>query len=157
MIRLAEITDLESVLQITRDTISEIYSHYYAGGVVDFFLKHHNRENILSDIENGLVWLLEADDCLVGTVTIKGNAVNRLFVLPRQQSRGYGSQLMDFAEAKIAEKYSHVHIDSSLAAKEMYLKRGYKEKETCRIPADNGDILVYDEMEKRVSTLAGQR
>jgi len=157
MIRLAEITDLESVFQITRDTISEIYSHYYAGGVVDFFLKHHSRENILSDVENGRVWLLEADDFLVGTVTIKGNAVNRLFVLPQYQSRGYGSQLMDFAEAEIAEKYSHVHIDSSLAAKEMYLKRGYKEKKTCRISADNGDILIYDEMEKRVSTLAGQR
>jgi len=151
MIRLAEITDLESVLQITRDTILEIYSHYYAGGVVDFFLKHHNRKNVLSDIENGLVWLLEVDDCLVGTVTIKGNAVNRLFVLPQYQSRGYGSWLMDFAEAKIAEKYSHIHIDSSLAAKEMYLKRGYKEKKTCRIPADNGDILIYDEMEKRVN------
>ncbi len=152
MIRIAEIKDLENILQITRDTISEIYSHYYAGGVVDFFLKHHNRENVLSDIEKGLVWLLEADGCLVGTVTIKGNAVNRLFVLPEHQSHGYGSRLMDFAEAKISEKYSHVHIDSSLAAKEMYLKRGYIEKKTCRIPADNGDILIYDEMEKRVNS-----
>ena len=150
MIRMAEIKDLEYVLKITRDTISEIYSHYYAEGVVDFFLEHHNRENVLSDIENGIVWLLEEDGCLAGTVTIKGNAVNRLFVLPQYQSHGYGSQLMDFAENKIADKFSCVHIDSSLAAKEMYLKRGYKEKKTCRILADNGDILIYDEMEKQV-------
>ena len=150
MIQLAEIKDLENVLQITRDTISQVYSHYYAEGVVNFFLEHHSRENVLSDIENGIVWLLEEDGCTVGTVTIKGNAVNRLFVLPEYQSRGYGSRLMDFAEAKIAEKYSYVHLDSSLAAKEMYLKRGYKEKKTCRILADNGDILIYDEMEKRV-------
>lgn len=151
MIRLAEIKDLENVLQITRDTTSQIYSHYYAEGVVKFFLEHHSRENVLSDIENGIVWLLEEDGCKVGTVTIKGNAVNRLFVLPEYQSHGYGSRLMDFAEAKIAEKYSYVHLDSSLAAKEMYLKRGYKEKKTCRILADNGDILIYDEMEKRVN------
>ncbi len=149
MIRLAEIPDLESVLQITHDTISEIYSHYYAEGVVHFFLEHHSRENVLSDIENGIVWLTEEDRCILGTVTIKENAVNRLFILPEYQSRGYGSQLMDFAEAKIAEKFSHIHIDSSLAAKEMYLKRGYQEKKTCRILADNGDILIYDEMEKR--------
>lgn len=109
MIRIAEIKDLENILQITRDTISMIYSHYYAKGVVDFFLEHHSREN---------------------------------------QSRGYGSQLMDFAESKITEKFSYVHVDSSLAAKEMYLKRGYKEEKTCRILADNGDILIYDEMEK---------
>lgn len=150
MIRLAGISDLEPVLQIVHDTISEIYSHYYAEGVVEFFLGHHSREHILSDIEEGIVWLLEEDGGIAGTVTIKGNAVNRLFVLPERQSHGYGSRLMDFAENKIAERFTHVHIDSSLAAKEMYLKRGYKEKKTCRIPADNGDILIYDEMEKRV-------
>ncbi|MCM1159433.1 MAG: GNAT family N-acetyltransferase [Clostridium sp.] len=151
MIRQAEIKDLENVLQITGDTISEIYSHYYAEGVVKFFLQHHSRENILPDIENEIVWLLEEEGKLVGTVTIKENAVNRLFVLPEYQSRGYGSRLMDFAENKIAENYGHVHIDSSLAAKEMYLKRGYREKKTCRIQADNGDILIYDEMEKRIA------
>ena len=156
MIRLAEMTDLERVLQITHDTISEIYSHYYADGVVDFFSKQHSRENVLSDIENGIVWLLEENGCLVGTVTVKKNAVNRLFVLPEYQSRGYGSQLMDFAENKIAEKFGYVHIDSSLAAKEMYLKRGYKEKKTCGIQAENGDILIYDEMEKRVDKQWGR-
>ncbi|MDE6627377.1 MAG: GNAT family N-acetyltransferase [Lachnospiraceae bacterium] len=148
--------DLEKVLQITGDTISEVYSHYYAKGVVDFFLEHHNRENVLSDIEESIVWLLEVEDCLVGTVTIKENAINRLFVLPEYQSRGYGSQLMDFAEAKIAEKFSRVHIDSSLAAKEMYLKRGYKEKKTCKIQASNGDILIYDEMEKLLVNQQGK-
>lgn len=148
MIRIAEVTDLEKILQITGDTILEVYSHYYAAGVVDFFLKHHSRENVLSDIEEKIVWLLEVNGCPAGTVTIKGNAVNRLFVLPGYQSHGYGSQLMDFAEAEIAEKFSCIRIDSSLEAKEMYLKRGYKEKKTCKIQADNGDILVYDEMEK---------
>ncbi len=156
MIRLAEMKDLENILQITRDTISKIYSHYYAEGVVDFFLQHHSRKNVLSDIEDEIVWLLEEEGKPVGTVTIKENAVNRLFVLPEYQSRGYGSQLMDFAEDKIAENYSHVHIDSSLAAKEMYLKRGYKEKKTCRIQADNDDILIYDEMEKQITRQYGK-
>ena len=71
MIRLAEIADLETVLQITHDTISEIYSHYYAEGVVEFFQEHHSRENVLSDIENGIVWLLEEEGSMVGTVTIR--------------------------------------------------------------------------------------
>lgn len=150
MIRLAKDTDLDTVIQITRDTISKIYPKYYANGVVDFFLQHHKQENILEDIEKGRVWLLEDNGHYTGTVTIKENAVNRLFVLPEYQSHGYGSQLMDFAEEKIAENYEQIHIDSSLAAKEMYLKRGYKEKRTCRIETDNGDILVYDEMEKHL-------
>lgn len=156
MIRLAQMKDLEHILRITRITISETYSHYYAEGVVDFFLQHHSRENILVDIENEIVWLWEEEGKLVGTVTIQRDAVKRLFVLPEYQSRGYGSQLMDFAEDKIAGNYSHVHIDSSLAAKEMYLKRGYREKKTCRIQADNGDILIYDEMEKRITRQYGK-
>lgn len=153
MIRLAEMKDLENVIQITKETISEVYSHYYAQGVVAFFQKHHCRENILTDIESGRVWLLETEGVAVGTVTIKENAVNRLFVLPKYQSHGYGSKLMDFAETKIAEDFDFVHIDSSLAAKEMYLKRGYKETKTCRIQAGQGDILIYDEMEKPVATI----
>lgn len=151
MIKLAKISDLERVLQITHDTISAVYSHYYAEGVVGFFLGHHSREHILSDIEDGMVWLLEEKGSGIGTVTIKGDVINRLFVLPGYQSRGYGSQLMDFAEDNIAEQFTYVHIDSSLAAKEMYLRRGYREKKTCRILTGNGDILIYDEMEKRVN------
>ncbi len=153
MILKAAEKDLDMVVNIMHTTISGIYSRYYAMGVVDFFLKHHNRQNILADIENGIVWMLEADNCLVGTVTVKENAVNRLFVLPEYQSRGFGSQLMDFAEKKIAESFDRIYIDSSLAAKEMYLKRGYKEKQTCKIIANNGDILVYDEMEKMTDSI----
>lgn len=156
MIRLAKDTDLKTVLQITRDTITKIYPKYYTKGVVDFFIQHHKQDNVLEDIKNGRVWLLEDEGYLVGTVTIKENAVNRLFVLPEYQSHGLGSQLMDFAEDKIAENYSQILIDSSLAAKDMYLKRGYKEKRTCKIETDNGDILVYDEMEKPIARQHGR-
>ena len=156
MICLATDTALKTVLQIAGDTISQIYPKYYAKGVVDFFLKHHRQENILEDIERGRVWLLKDNGHFVGTVTIKENAVNRLFVLPQFQSCGFGSQLMDFAEGKIAENHDQIHIDSSLPAKEMYLKRGYKEKRTCKIETDNGDILVYDEMEKKAVRQHGE-
>lgn len=105
MILKAAEKDLDMVVKITHTTISVIYSHYYAIGVVDFFLKHHSRQNILTDIQNGIVWL---------------------------------------------------HIDSSLAAREMYLKRGYKEKQTCKMIADNGDILVYDEMGKMICSILGK-
>ncbi|MCM1040589.1 MAG: GNAT family N-acetyltransferase [Ruminococcus sp.] len=115
---------------------------------MDFFLKHHSMENIVSDIEKGLVWLIEKDGCAAGTVTVKENAINRLFVLPQYEHRGIGSTLMDFAEEKILQKYGEIHVDSSLPAKQMYVKRGYTEKRTCNIAAENGDVLVYDEMKK---------
>ena len=47
MIRIAETTDLKKVLQITRDTISEIYSHYYPKGVVDFSATSQQRKGFI--------------------------------------------------------------------------------------------------------------
>ena len=46
------LSDLDRVKYISEVTISDIYPHYYPKGAVDFFLGHHNEDNILSDIEN---------------------------------------------------------------------------------------------------------
>ena len=56
-IRQAFSSDLETIKSISQGTISEIYPHYYPPGAVDFFLKHHNKTNILHDIWKGRVFL----------------------------------------------------------------------------------------------------
>lgn len=143
MVYLAETKDVESILRIVSDTVSGIYPHYYPKGVVCFFLQHHCFENILDDVNKQNVYIISAGKKPAGTITIKGISINRLFVLPEYQGRGYGRQLMDFAEKEISRNYTNVHIDSSLPAKEMYLKLGYKEIKTCHINANYGDVLVY--------------
>lgn len=136
------------IKHITHKTISEIYPHYYAKGVVDFFLAHHNNENIMKDILAGYVYLILDGEEAIGTVTIKENEICRLFVLPEHQHRGVGRQLLDFAEEMIAEEYTEIYLDSSLPAKNSYLKRGYVAVEAHKIVAENGDVLCYDLMEK---------
>ena len=49
---------LQVVRTITRETIQEIYPHYYPKGAVDFFLSHHNEAGIRQDLEAGSVYLL---------------------------------------------------------------------------------------------------
>ena len=122
---------LELVKGITRTTIQEIYPHYYPGGAVSFFLSHHNDRNIAEDIQAGCVFILfNEEDAAVGTVTVKGNEICRLFVLPDHQKKGIGRELMDFAEKRISEHYSCCRLDASLPAKAIYVKRGYAEVET---------------------------
>ena len=82
-IKKAAINDFETVKRITATTIKEIYPKYYPNGAVSFFLMHHNDNNILNDIENGYVYILSD----IGTVTIKENHINRLFVIPRHQGK----------------------------------------------------------------------
>ncbi len=149
-IRKAMLRDLEVVTYITSKTVKEIYPHYYAKGAVDFFLQHHNGERIRTDILSGNVWMLECDEVSVGTVSINGNEINRLFILPQFQGNGLGSFLMDFCEDKIFEKHSMVTLSASLPAQEMYWKRGYKEAGYHKICCRNGDFLPYTTMEKSI-------
>lgn len=148
-IRIAEQTDCQPVRDITVKTLSEIYVHYYPKGAVEFFLEHHNKENITEDIRQGHVFLcVDNKENAVGTVTIKNNEMCRLFVLPQYQGRGYGSEMLDYAEGLIFQKYDKIVLDSSLPAKQIYLKRGYCPIESHCIKANYGDYLCYDVMEK---------
>ena len=151
MIKQAETTDFDAVKHITQTTIRAVYPKYYPEGAVDFFSQHHSDERILADLEAGKVYVLETDGCLVGTVTIDENHINRLFVLPDCQRKGFGRLLMDFAEEKILAQYDKIELDASFPAKSIYIKRGYKETEYNIIETTNGDKLCYDVMVKEAT------
>ena len=151
MIKQAETNDFEVVKHITQTTIRAVYPKYYPEGAVDFFCRHHSDERILSDIEAGKVYILEIDNSYVGTVTIDEIHINRLFVLPECQHKGYGRMLMDFAEKKIFAQYDHVELDASFPAKKIYIKRGYRETEYNIIETASGDKLCYDVMVKEAT------
>ena len=146
----ADISQLELVQGIVQKTISAVYPHYYPAGAVKFFLHHHCTENIRCDLEAGRIWLLEAENSTTGTVTLKGNEICRLFVLPEYQARGYGRALMDFAEKTIAGQYPEIRLDASFPAKAIYLRRGYQPISYHTVKTENGDFLCYDEMIKHI-------
>ena len=150
-IRKADISELQLVKEIAHKTIKAVYPHYYPVGAVDFFLAHHSDEHIIKDIEEGSVFLLIDDDgSEAGTVTVNGCEINRLFVLPEFQGKGFGSQLIAFAEGLVAESYSEAELSASFPAKEIYLKKGYKAVSFHKILTENGDYLCYDYMKKEL-------
>ena len=152
MIIQAKEKDFDIVRGITRTTINEIYPKYYPRGAVEFFLAHHSDERIAKDISDGRVFLcIDSAGNAVGTVTISGNDIGRLFVLPCFQGHGYGRELIDFAENEIAKHYSEIVLDASLPAKAIYLKRGYTAAEYHIVVTENGDRLCYDEMKKTIA------
>jgi len=150
MIRAAKETDFDSVKNITQTTIWSVYPKYYPSGAVQFFSDHHSDDRIKADIDAGKVFLLEVDGIEVGTVTVADNEINRLFVLSDFQRRGYGRELMNFAEEIIRKKHDHIILDASLPAKQIYLKRGYVATKYNIIETENGDYLCFDVMEKSI-------
>ena len=150
VIRAAKETDFDSVKDITQTTIWSVYPKYYPSGAVQFFSNHHSDDRIRADIVAGIVFLIEVDGTAIGTVTVADNEINRLFVLPDFQRKGYGRELMDFAEEIIRKKHDHIILDASLPAKQIYLKRGYVTAKYNMSETENGDYLCYDVMEKHL-------
>jgi GNAT superfamily N-acetyltransferase len=150
MIRAAKEMDFDSIRNITKTTIWSVYPKYYPSGAVQFFSNHHSDDRIRADIVAGIVFLIEVDGTAIGTVTVADNEINRLFVLPDFQRKGYGRELMDFAEEIIRKKHDHIILDASLPAKQIYLKRGYVTAKYNMIETENGDYLCYDVMEKHL-------
>ncbi len=150
MIRAAKETDFDSVKNITRKTIWSVYPKYYPSGAVQFFSDHHSDDRIKADIDAEKVFVLEADEIVIGTVTVSDNEINRLFVLPDFQHKGYGRALLNFAEEMISKEHDHIILDASLPAKQIYLKRGYVATKYNMIETENGDYLCFDVMEKHL-------
>lgn len=140
--------DFRNVKHIVHVTIQRIYPLYYPTGAVDFFIRHHSDKNIWDDIDTGQVYILCDGGGYKGTVTVRENEIDRLFVLPEYQDRGYGKALLGFAEDMIFQEYDHVVLAASFPAKNIYMERGYVETEYNMIETENGDFLCFDMMRK---------
>ncbi|MBD5159266.1 MAG: GNAT family N-acetyltransferase [Ruminococcus sp.] len=149
-IRKAEQKDLQVIVDIVHRNIKEIYPKYYPQGAIEFFLECHDKKTIRQDIADNNVYIIEDNNEIIGTVTINDNEINRLYVLPEYQGKGYGGFLLEYAEKIVLKNYEEIILYSSLPAKAMYLKRGYKEYRYEVFDTKNGDFLCCDIMKKKL-------
>ena len=151
--RKATLQESESIYEMVQTTIMTVYLKYYPKEVVDFFCEHHSRDNIVRDIENGVVGVLMDNNKMVGTGCYQDNHITRVYVLPELQGRGYGSFIMQQLEDTIAQNYDKVYLDASLPACHLYEKRGYQTIRHGRWNVENGVVLVYEIMQKALLVL----
>lgn len=134
------------IYELVHGTIEEIYTKYYFGEAVGFFLELHNEDSILKDISEEKVYAVTLEQEVIGTGTLDGDHIRRLFVSPQFQERGIGTLLMDFFESEIIKTYGAVYLDSSLPAGKFYHSRGYAVKEYREHKLENDKVLAYEIM-----------
>ena len=139
----------QRVRDIVAATITAVYARYYPDEVVRFFLDLHSLENIRADILAGKTYVLCRGEAIVGTGTIDGDEVSRVYVLPEYQGMGVGSTLMDALERMVIRDHGSVRVDASLPAAEFYRRRRYVQVTHAEHPVANGKILAYEIMRKR--------
>lgn len=156
----AKLDDLGSVFSIAQANIRDIYPFFYPQAAVQWYADQHGCEAILADITAGRVRLLEERGTAVGTATIDGNRLLRVFVAPEQQRKGYGTRLLKLLEDEVGRAWSTVVLDSSLPAGHFFQARGYRTRshELYDIEDKHGMLLAtlaWEVMEKRLRPAEG--
>lgn len=114
-LRSAVPADTSAIALLVQETIGSIYPRYYPDSIVDAFARMHSHDAISTDVAAGRVTVAEMAGKIIGTGTVDGNHISRLFVLPAFQGRGVGSALLDRLEGKIARTCDVAVVESSSA------------------------------------------
>lgn len=142
--------NLRDIYNVVQRTIKTVYPKYYPAEVVDFFCGLHNTGAIAEDIANGSVGILRADGSIVATGCFRDNHITRVYVLPDYQKKGLGTLIIKNIEGQIGEAHGTIYLDASLPAVQLYEKLGFRTVKHERYPVENGAVLVYEVMEKRL-------
>jgi putative acetyltransferase len=148
--------DLQAVKQLVDRTIDISYADAYPDEAIAFFKEYHSETHILDDAKNGYTIVLEADGGIIGTGTLAGTTIGRVFVDPSYQHQGLGKAIMRRLEEKaLANGVETLDLSASLVAKPFYDSLGYTTQEERAIPVENDRKLRYYAMVKRIGDNAG--
>jgi GNAT superfamily N-acetyltransferase len=148
-VREIEDADFELVYALIQDTILESYSGVYPAEAIEFFQSYHSKKSIKNDAASGYTVVAESHGRLVGTGTLSGTNVRRVFVSPIQQHRGIGKVIEGELERKAAsQKLPSLDLDSSLVSGRFWESMGFTKQKDDFIPIRNGKRLLYCRMAK---------
>ena len=115
-----------------------------------FILKHdveHQKEYIREKMKNGSKFFILYDKEPVAVVSVNEGLIEDLYVLPEQQNKGYGTQLLGYVVVKI-QKLGLITslwiLENNKGAERLYLRQGF-------VPTGNRNHITgkLDEVEFR--------
>ncbi len=144
----------ELVSEQNIDAAAEIHSVSWKESHKDFctyeFVQAHTkkrqRQYIEREMEIGKRFYLLLDNGAKGIVSVTGDVIGDLYVLPSEQSKGYGTKLLEFAENMCSSKTKLWVLSNNARAIKLYKKLGYMFTDNKKILRDDLQEL---EMEKR--------
>lgn len=142
-------TDLFAVKSLVHRTIAVCYPGHYCLEAVRFFANYHSEPAILQDAREGCTLVLDRGGRILGTGTLVGDEIKRVFVEPGLQQHGLGRLIMHRLEEKAASQgIGTVRLDASLPAKAFYDNLGYTTVEAAYLTVENNRRLDFFRMQK---------
>jgi N-acetylglutamate synthase-like GNAT family acetyltransferase len=148
-LRVAREDDLANIKRLVDKTIDISYENTYAQEALEFFKKHHALEDIREDLQQEYLVVVEINDEIIGTGTLVGNEIGRVFVNPKFQGKGLGKTIMEKLERKaVVKDIETIYLDASLFAYDFYKYLGYETISEESIDVGEGEKLDYYKMKK---------
>ena len=133
------------------DTIKVSYVEYYPEEAINHFIVYSNTADILDDAQNNYVIVIKSENKIIATGTLRYSHIKRVFVSPKYQGKGLGKLIMqDLEQNAKANNLKLVELHSSLFAKQFYDGLDYKMFKMGHVKVDNGELLYYQRMAKRL-------
>jgi GNAT superfamily N-acetyltransferase len=144
-------TDIDELYNFIIDTIQISYYGYYPEEAINHFIEYSNKSDILNDAKNNYVIVIKNANKIIATGTLIYTHIKRVFVSPHFQGRGIGKLIMqDLEEKAKANNLKLVELHSSLFAKRFYDSLSYRMFKIGNVKVDNGELLYYQRMAKRL-------
>lgn len=125
MIKIDELTILSAA-----EIHSESWINSHEGFCGEKFVKQHTvehqKEYLQNEINSGKRLYMLVKQKPVGIVSIKDNLIENLYVLPSEQRKGYGTELLLFAVEQCTGTPCLWILDNNQKAYSLYLKRGFR-------------------------------
>jgi GNAT superfamily N-acetyltransferase len=143
--------DIDELYNFIVDTITVSYIGYYPEEAINHFIEYSNTKDIIEDAQNNYVIVIKDKNKIVATGTLRYTHIKRVFVSSNYQGKGFGKLIMSELEKKARENnLKLVELHSSLFAKQFYDSLNYKMFKIGKVVVENGELLYYQRMAKRL-------
>jgi GNAT superfamily N-acetyltransferase len=143
--------DIDELYTFIVNTIKVSYFGYYPEEAINHFIEYSNTTDILDDAKNNYVIVIKNENKIIATGTLRYTHIKRVFVNPNFQGKGLGKLIMQDLEEKAKENNLQlIELHSSLFAKQFYDSLNYKMFKIGHVKVDNGELLYYQRMGKRL-------
>jgi GNAT superfamily N-acetyltransferase len=145
-------SDIDELYLFITDTVKTSYLGYYPPEAIDFFIEYSNKEEIIEDAKKYYVIVVKDTNKIIATGTLKYTHIKRVYVSPTYQGKGIGKLIMNHLEEKVRNNnLKIVELHSSLFAISFYKDLNYKTLKNASVEVENGKLLYYQRMAKRLS------
>ncbi len=126
MIKLVTQSDMMQAAIIHSESWIESHRDVCSAEFIAIHTPERQKRYLESEIAKGAQLYMLIDEKPVGIVSIHGSLIENLYVLPCEQNKGYGTQLLAFAVGKCKESPFLWILSTNDGARRLYERNGFQ-------------------------------